>query len=160
MTKITGPTAAEAEDCARSAVAEHASDRGPLMPILHTIQERLGCVPPEVEPVLAELLNLSKADVHGVVSFYHDFRHEPAEHTVLVCRAEACQSMGGQALFEYAEEALGVADGGVTEDGRVRLSEAFCLGNCALGPSAMVDGRIHGRVSPARLDALIGEINS
>ena len=130
------------------------------MPILHTIQERLGCVPPEIEPVLAELLNLSKADVRGVVSFYHDFRRTAAEHTVLVCRAEACQSIGGQELYEYAEQALGLEGGGVTADGNVRLNEVFCLGNCALGPSAMVDGRIHGRVSPARLDALIGELNS
>ncbi len=130
------------------------------MPILHTIQERLGCVPPEVEPLLAELLNLSIADVHGVVSFYHDFRRTPAEHTVLVCRAEACQSLGGQELYEYAGQALGLEGDGVTDDGRVRLNEAFCLGNCALGPSAMVDGRLHGRVSNARLDALMGEIRS
>lgn len=161
MTSVTPPaTTAAAEQCARSAFADHAGDRGPLMPILHTIQERLGCVPPEVEPVLADLLNLSIADVHGVVTFYHDFRRTAAEHTVLVCRAEACQSVGGQELFEYAETTLGVADGGVTADGQVRLSEAFCLGNCALGPSAMVDGRVHGRVSPARLDALLGEIRS
>lgn len=159
MTNLTPSATAEVEECARSAVAEHAGDRGPLMPILHTIQERLGCVPPEVEPLLAELLNLSKADVRGVVSFYHDFRRKAAEHTVRVCRAEACQSIGGQELYEYAEQSLGLPGGGVSEDGKVRLNEVFCLGNCALGPSAMVDGRIHGRVSPARLDALMGEIS-
>ncbi len=149
-----------AEECARAAFAEHAGDRGPLMPIFHTIQERLGYVPPEVEPVLADLLNISIAEVHGVRTFYHDFRHSPAAHTVLVCRAEACQSLGGQALMAYAEEALGVDKGEVTPDGEIRLEQVFCLGNCALGPSVMVDGRVHGRVSPARFDALVGEVRS
>ncbi len=151
---------AAAEECARAAFAEHRDDRGPLMPILHTIQERLGCVPAEVVPALANLLNISIADVHGVVSFYHDFRSTPAATTVLVCRAEACQSLGGQALADYAQTALGIECGEVTADGQIRLDKAFCLGNCALGPSVMVDEVVHGRVSPARLDALLGEVRT
>lgn len=160
VTSITSMTNANAEECARAAVAAHADDRGALLPILHTIQDRLGCVPPEVEPVVADLLNLSIADVRGVVSFYHDFRRTPADHTVLVCRAEACQSLGGQAVYNHAAEALGLEGDGITDDGKVRLNEVFCLGNCALGPSVAIDGRMHGRVSSGRFDALMGEIRS
>lgn len=128
------------------------------MPILHDVQEELGYVDPAVVPVLADALNLSVAEVHGVVTFYRDFRKAPPGRTrVRVCRAEACQSVGAEALAAHARQSLGVGFGETTPDDAVSLDEVFCLGNCALGPSVQVGGRLHGRVSPARFDALLGE---
>jgi formate dehydrogenase subunit gamma len=157
MTSLT-PSTRTAEECARAAAEAHRADRGPLLPILHAIQRELGHVPQSVEPVLADALNLSIAEVHGVVTFYRDFRRTPAAHTVRVCRAEACQSVGAEALAAHAERALGVPTGETTADGTVRLDEVFCLGNCALGPAVQVDGRLHGRVTPGRLDALLASV--
>ncbi|RTL68745.1 MAG: formate dehydrogenase subunit gamma [Pseudonocardiaceae bacterium] len=140
------------------AVEAHRGSRGALLPILHAVQEELGHVPPSVVPVLADRLNLSTAEVHGVVTFYRDFRTTPPGRvTVRVCRAEACQAVGGEALMEHAAASLGVVRGGTTADGAVTLDEVFCLGNCALGPAVQVGDRLHGRVTPARLDALIGQ---
>jgi formate dehydrogenase subunit gamma len=107
-------------------------------------------------PALAEVLNLSRAEVHGVVTFYHDFRAKPAgRHVLKLCRAEACQSMGGEALVRRAEDRLGIACGGTSADGRVTLEPTYCLGLCATAPSAMIDGRIVGRMTADRLDALL-----
>lgn len=131
---------------------------GPLMPILHDLQETFGCVPIEAEPLIAEKLNITRAEVHGVVTFYHDFRREPAgAHVLRLCRAEACQSAGGEALAARAEAALGVAPGETTPDGMVSLEAVYCLGLCALAPSAMIDGRLVGRLDEKRLDALVNE---
>jgi formate dehydrogenase subunit gamma len=128
------------------------------MPILHDVQDELGHIDPAVVPVLADALNLSIAEVHGVVTFYRDFRSAPPGRTrVRVCRAEACQSLGAEALAAHARQRVGVGFGDTTPDGAVSLDEVFCLGNCALGPSVQVDDRLHGRVSPARFDALLGE---
>ncbi|MDG4786504.1 formate dehydrogenase subunit gamma [Micromonospora sp. WMMD1102] len=143
-------------DRVRAMVAAHRGDRGALLPILHRIQAEFGYVDPGVVPVLANELNISRADVHGVVTFYTDFRAEPAGRTVLrLCRAEACQSVGAERLVEYAERTLGVKVGQTTPDGSVTLEQVFCLGNCALGPAGQIDERVHGRLTPARLDALL-----
>ncbi|MEU4420521.1 formate dehydrogenase subunit gamma [Actinoplanes sp. NPDC024001] len=142
----------------RALVAAHRGDRGALLPILHRIQAEFGYVDADVVPVLAAELNISRADVHGVVTFYTDFRSEPAGATVLrLCRAEACQSVGAERLVAHAEQVLGIKVGQTTPDGAVTLEQVFCLGNCALGPAGQVNDRVRGRLSPARLDALLTE---
>lgn len=133
----------------REIVARHAGWRGALLPILHAVQEEMGYVDPAVVPLIADELNLSVAEVHGVVSFYRDFRSEPpAPVQVRICRAEACQAVGGEALADHAER--------LRRPGAVDVDDVFCLGNCALGPSAMVNDRLLGRVTPQRLDAILG----
>ncbi|MFJ5219629.1 formate dehydrogenase subunit gamma [Streptomyces sp. NPDC088354] len=150
-----GGTAASVEQVVRTVAADHREHRGPLLPILHAVQAELGCVPQEAVAVLADELNLSRADVHGVVTFYHDFRREPAGRTtVRICRAEACQALGAEDLMDYAREA-GLQPGGTTADGSVTVEQVFCLGNCALGPSAEMNGRLYGRVDTARLGAIL-----
>ncbi|MDP9844823.1 formate dehydrogenase subunit gamma [Streptosporangium lutulentum] len=140
----------------RAIVAEHRGKRGALLPILHAIMEDLGCVDPAVVPVLADELNMSRADVHGVITFYHDFRQTPpGRRTVRICRAEACQAVGAAKLVDRAQARLGVAFGETTADGAVTLEQVFCLGNCAIGPSVQVDDRLYGRVSPEKLDRLL-----
>ena len=129
---------------------------GGLLPILHDIQEHVGYVPPEAVPRIAEGLNLSRAEVHGVISFYHDFRSEPAgRHVVHVCRAESCQSLGAEALLAGACERLGVEVHGTTADGSVTLEPIYCLGNCALSPAIMVDRQVYGRMSADRLNKVL-----
>jgi formate dehydrogenase subunit gamma len=129
-----------------------------MLPILHALQEAFGYVDEKAEPIIAEVLNVTRAEVHGVVTFYHDFRRKPAgAHTLKLCRAEACQSMGGEALATRAEAALGVASGETTSDGKVTLEAVYCLGLCALAPSAMIDRRVVGRLDEKRLDSLIAE---
>jgi formate dehydrogenase subunit gamma len=143
----TMPAAGERSELVRAIAAQHLADRGPLLPVLHDVVEELGHVAREDVEAIAEVLNLSVAEVHGVVSFYHDFRTAPrAAHTVALCRGEACQSVGAEALYADAR-ARSLGEG-------VEVSEVFCLGNCALGPSGTVDGRLHGRLSSERLDAL------
>jgi formate dehydrogenase subunit gamma len=142
----------------RDIVAAHQGQRGALLPILHAVQEALGCVPPEAIPVLAEELNLSRADVHGVVSFYHDFRSTPAGRTtVRICRGEACQAVGAQRLVNHLQQSRGTALGDTSPDGSVTVEQVFCLGNCALGPAAQVNGRLQGRLDEARLSAILDE---
>jgi formate dehydrogenase subunit gamma len=137
----------------------HLGLEGPLLPILHAVQAEFGHVPDEALPAIAQRLNISRAEVHGVVSFYHDFRTAPAgRHVVKLCRAEACQAMGADALVARAEERLGIAMHETTRDGAVTLEPVFCLGLCACGPAAMIDGRIVGRLDAARLDALLDEV--
>ena len=130
---------------------------GPLLPILHAVMDRFGHVDEQAIPVIAEVLNLSRAEVHGVVSFYHDFRRMPAgRHVVRQCRAEACQAMGGETLAADLERQLGVSFGGTTADGRVTLEAVYCLGNCALSPAALVDGELVGRADAEGILARIG----
>jgi formate dehydrogenase subunit gamma len=137
-------------------VAIHAGTEGGLLPALHDIQQVFGHVPDEAVRLLAQAFNLSRAEVHGVVTFYHDFRREPAgRHVVKLCQAEACQSMGSRDLRAHACERLGVALGETTADGRVTLEAIYCLGLCATAPSAMIDGNVLGRVTAARLDAAL-----
>ena len=129
---------------------------GPLMPILHAVQDRLGFVPHDAIPLIARELNLSIAEVHGVVSFYHYFRQEAGgRHIVHLCRAEACQSVGAKAVEAHAKQTLGIDFHGTTKDGAISLEPVYCLGNCSLGPSVMIDNRLHGRVSPQRFDELM-----
>lgn len=142
-------------------VAEHATLEGPLLPILHAVQAEYGHVPREALPVIADRLALSRAEVHGVVSFYHDFHEHPqGRHVLRICRAEACQSMGGDALAEQAEERLRLSFGETAPDGSVTLEAVYCLGLCACAPAAQIDGRVVGRVTPARLDALLEEVKA
>lgn len=140
-------------------IAAHAHREGPLLPILHDIQHAFGHVPQETLPQVAKALNLSKAEVHGVMSFYHDFREEKAgAHVVKLCRAEACQAVGADRVAAHAQKALGVEWHGTTADGKVTLEPVFCLGLCACGPAAMVDGKLVGRVDEARVDALLAGV--
>ena len=133
---------------------------GALMPILRRIQDELGWVPPDSVPVLAEILNLSRAEVHGVLSFYHDFRHEPpGRFVVKVCRAESCQAMGGVALAEHVRHRLGCEFGATSADGEFTLEPVYCLGNCACSPAVVVNGVLLGRVTPERFDAAVAALN-
>jgi formate dehydrogenase subunit gamma len=147
-------------DAARGAeiIAEHSHLEGATLVILHALQEAFGCVPGPAVPMIASALNLSRAEVHGVFTFYHDFRREPAgRHVLKLCRAEACQAAGGDALAARAETRLGITLGNTTADERVTLEPIYCLGLCATAPSAMLDGRVVGRLNEARIDALIAE---
>ena len=139
-------------------IAEHADQEGATLVILHALQHAFGYVPEAAIPMVAQALNLSRAEVHGVFTFYHDFRHKPAgRHVLKLCRAEACQAAGGDALAARAEARLGVSLGSTTADDRVTLEPIYCLGLCATAPSAMLDGRLIGRLDQKRLDALIME---
>lgn len=140
----------------RRVVAEHQGRPGPLLEVLHAIQAALGFVPADAVPLVAEGLNLSRAEVHGVVTFYHFFRrHRPGRHTISLCQAEACQSMGAQALAAHARAHLGIDFHETTPDGAFTLEPIYCLGNCACSPAAMIDGRLYGRVTAERFDALV-----
>ncbi len=142
----------------RAITESRVNDPGPLLEVLHDIQSQFGYLPETTVPVVAEILNLSRAEVHGVVSFYADFRATPpADIGVEICRGEACQAVGAEALVAHATRRLGIGVGDQTGDGSVGLEQIFCFGNCALGPTASVAGRLHGRVTPERLDALLDE---
>lgn len=142
----------------RRIVTEFKDRPGPVLEVLHAIQAALGHVPEEAVAVVADVLNLSRADVHGVVTFYHHFRSAPAgKHLVQVCRAESCQAVGGDALAEHAQARLGVDFHERTADGKFSLEPVYCLGNCACSPAVMIDGQLHGRVTPERFDALLAE---
>jgi len=129
---------------------------GALMPLLRRIQDRLGWVPRDAVPLIANILNLSRAEVHGVVSFYHDFRHAPPGRKVVrVCRAESCQAMGGVALAEYIKRRLGIDFGETSADGEFTLEAVYCLGNCACSPAVVVGTDLLGRMTPSRFDSAI-----
>lgn len=129
-----------------------------LLPALLEIQRRVGHVPPACVPLVAQHFNLSRADVHGVTSFYHDLREEPARHCVQICQAEACQAVGCRALAKHAEARLGIAMGTTASDASVRLEAAYCFGNCACGPTVRIGDEVHGRVTPERLDELLAPL--
>ncbi|MER5442278.1 NAD(P)H-dependent oxidoreductase subunit E [Streptomyces sp. NPDC002790] len=151
----TSGTDVSVESVVRRAAVAHRGERGALLPVLHAVQAELGCVPQEAIPVLADEFNLSRADVHGVVTFYHDFRREPAGRSaVRICRAEACQALGADRLLSHVRES-GLTLGDTSADGGVTVEQVFCLGNCALGPSVEANGGLHGRVTPARLGAIL-----
>ena len=131
---------------------------GPLLPVLHSIQDRFGHIPSESVAVVAGVLNLSRAEVHGVISFYHDFRQQPGGRQVVsICRAEACQAVGGAALAEHARHSLGIDFEETSTDRAVSLRSVYCLGLCACGPALRIDDQLHGRVSCATFDALMSE---
>ena len=140
----------------RRIVADLKERPGPLLEVLHAIQAALGHVPDGVVPLVAEELNLSRAEVHGVVTFYHYFRRTPpGARTVSLCQAEACQSMGAESLAAHVRRRLGIDFHQTSADGRFSLEPIYCLGNCACSPAVMIDGQLHGRVTPERFDALI-----
>jgi formate dehydrogenase subunit gamma len=139
-------------------IASEAGREGAMLPILHALQAEFGYVDRAAEPMIAEALNLTRAEVHGVVTFYHDFRREPAgRHVLKLCAAEACQAAGGDALAARAEQRLGTPLGTTAPGGSVTLEAVYCLGLCATAPSAMLDGRVIGRLDAARLDVLLAE---
>ncbi|MGR2738462.1 formate dehydrogenase subunit gamma [Billgrantia sp. Q4P2] len=134
---------------------------GALLPILHAIQDRCGYVPREAVPIIAESLQLTRAEVHGVISFYHHFRSvPPGRHVLQICRAEACQARGARMLESYARETLGIDYHQTTADREITLEPVYCLGNCACGPSVRIGDRIHGRVTPEKLDLLVDEMTT
>ena len=137
-------------------IAELKDQAGPILPVLHGVQNALGYVPPEAVALVAEGLNVSRADVHGVVTFYHYFRHEPpGRHTIHICRAESCQAMNGAALESHAKAKLGVDFHQTTGSGAFTLEPVYCLGNCACSPAVMVDGEVYGRVTAERFDEIV-----
>jgi formate dehydrogenase subunit gamma len=148
-----------AAEAIADSIRQHREVPGGLLPLLHAIQSRLGFVPSDSVPAIAKALHLSRAEVHGVISFYHDFRSEPAgSHVLQICRAEACQAVGARALEAHAKSSLGVEFGGTTADGAITLEAVYCLGNCACSPSVRLDDQIHARVDATRLDELLAEL--
>ncbi len=142
-------------DRAHGVIAGFTGVPGACLPVLHALQAVFGCIPPEAEPLVAAALNLSRAEVHGIVTFYHDFRRSvPGRHVLLVCRAEACQATGGDAAGAHVRAALAV-DWHGTSAGGVTLEPVFCLGLCATGPAALLDGQPVGRLNPARIDRML-----
>ena len=136
-----------------------AGQRGALLPILHALQDELGHIDDAVVPHVALALNISRADVHGVVTFYHDFRRKPAgRHVVKLCRAESCQARGGAEIERAATNRLGLAMGQTSDDGRVTLEAVYCLGLCAIGPNALVNGVPVSRIDAARLDRVLATL--
>jgi formate dehydrogenase subunit gamma len=134
----------------------YAQQPGPLLLVLHAVQEEFGYVPDEVVPLIADGLNLSRAEVHGVLSFYHHFRRAPrGKHVVHICRAESCQAMNAEGLAAHAQRRLQIGFHETTADGRFTLEPVYCLGNCACSPAIMIDDELHGRVSAERFDDLI-----
>jgi len=149
-------SSATTEAVVSAAVRKYAQVPGGLMPLLHEIQAGLGCIPKESVGEIARGMGLSRAEVHGVISFYHDFREQPRGRTTIqLCRAEACQAVGSRQLEAYAKQRLGVDYGGTTADGRYSLDRVYCLGNCACGPSVRVGDDVFARVDAARFDQLL-----
>ena len=145
---------------AREIIRRHSAREGALLPILHDIQAAFGCVPAEAVPLIAEALNLTRAEVHGVVSFYHDFRDKPAgRHVLKLCRAEACQSMNSEALAQKVLDRFDLDWGGTTPDGRVTVEAIYCLGLCASAPSALLDGEPMARLSPQSIDEIARQVD-
>lgn len=139
-------------------IAKYQKMPGALLPLLHAIQDDLGYVPESSYPFIAKALSLSVAEVHGVVTFYHHFRtHKPGKHVLQICRAESCQAMGSEALEVHAKKCLNIDYHQTTSDQAISLEPVYCMGNCALSPTVVVDDEIYGRVSSADLDALIAE---
>lgn len=143
---------------AAAIIAAEAGREGAALPILHALQAEFGFVPREAIPMIAAALNITRAEMHGIVTFYHDFRdHPPGRHVLRLCRAEACQAMGGDALSAYARDCLGVDWHETTSDGAVTLEPVFCLGLCAIGPAGMLDGKPLGRLDQASVDAALAD---
>ncbi len=156
---VEAPPGARA-DRVRALAAAHAAEPGGLLPALHALHDALGHIDDADVPVLAGLFNLSRAEVHGVVTYYHHFRRQPpGRHVVQLCRAEACQACGGDALAEAAVLRLGCAEGQTRADGAVTLEAVYCLGLCAAAPAIALDGRLHARVTPERLAGLLAGLD-
>ena len=146
------------DSAVQGVLAQLAGEPGALLPILHALQDALGYVPPDSVPAIADALNLSRAEVHGVISYYHHFRSSPpTPHTVQVCRAEACQAMGAEALLAHARQHLGCGLHAESGDGSFTVEPAYCLGLCASSPAITLDGQVHARMTPHKLDALVAQ---
>ena len=140
---------------------QRAGEPGALLPVLHDVQDTLGFIPSTLVPEIAHALNLSRAEVHGVVTYYHHFRdHAPGQHVVQICRAEACKSMGADALMAHAEQRLGCKQHATSADGAFTLEPVYCLGLCASSPAMMLGDELHARMTPQRFDALMAEARS
>jgi formate dehydrogenase subunit gamma len=154
-------SAVSLQEIVESAIASHRGKVGALLPVLHSIQDKLGHVPKQAVPMIAQAMSLSRAEVHGVMSFYHDFRGEPAgKHIIHLCRAEACQAMGSRELEQHVMDRLGIGYGETTADGLVSLEPVYCLGNCACTPSIRVNDDIHARVTAQKFDELIDRLEA
>jgi formate dehydrogenase subunit gamma len=157
LERLSMPAWSEAQG--NDIIRRHAGREGALLPILHDVQAAFGHVPAQAVPFIAEALNLTRAEVHGVVSFYHDFRDKPAgRHVLKLCRAEACQSVNGERLARQFLDRFGVEWGGTTPDGRLTIEATYCLGLCASGPSAMLDGEVIGRLTKDSIDDIAREV--
>ena len=147
-----------AHDTIRRVISGLKLKPGALLTILHGVQDALGYIPPEAVPLIAEQLNISRAEVHGAITFYHYFRQSPpGRHTIYLCRAEACQSMNARGLERHAKASLGVDFHHTTDEGAFSFEPVYCLGNCACSPAVMIDDQLYGRVTPARFDALVSD---
>lgn len=152
---------AAASEQVQAILAELGQLPGALLPVLHAVQEALGCIPPEVVPGIAAGLNLSRAEVHGVITFYPHFRSTPTgQHHIEVCRAESCQAMGANALVAHAQQRLGCSLKATSADGRYTLDPVYCLGLCAQSPAMLVNGQPHARVSPERFDQIVATLEA
>lgn len=155
------PASTEIAARVAAVVGELKGLEGPLLPILHGIQEEFGYVPSEALPVIAEALNISRAEVHGVVTFYHDYRNYPAgRHVLKVCQAEACQSMGSDAVAIRFKQLLGIDFHQTTADGAVTMEPIYCLGLCACAPAAMLDGEVIGRLDADKIEQIVQEVKA
>ncbi len=151
----------EAQQRLAQIISSHIDREGPLLPILHDIQAEWGMIPEDAQPIIAEALRLTRAEVYGVVSFYHDFRDHPAgAHVLRLCRAEACISMGADELADQICNALGISWHETTPDGKLTLEPVFCLGLCACAPSAELDGKLIGRASEAKITRMVQEVRA
>ncbi len=165
MSRSPSPTIAAAAppdsaEKARAVCEAHGNRPDELLEIFHAVQDELGFVPEQTLPVIASALNLSRAEVYGVLSFYHDFRRAPAgRHIVKMCRAEACQAMQTEEVCRHAEQRLGTTFGETSPDGEFTLQAVYCLGNCALSPAMMIDDDLFGRVDNKRFDAIIADLD-
>ncbi len=154
--ELVAPTPTSAEIAALAVCARHGNKPDELLEILHELQEQIGYVPEGTLTAIGKALNISRAEVHGVVTFYHDYRREPAgRHVIKICRAEACQAMGTEKLCDHAERKLGTKLGGTSPDGAYTVEAVYCLGNCALSPAILIGDRLFGKVDAARFDAII-----
>ena len=147
------------EVAALAVCARHGNKPDELLEIFHELQHQLGHIPQATLPVIASALNRSRAEIYGVLTFYHDFKQHPiGRHLIKMCRAEACQAMGTRELCRHAEQSLGVPLGGTTPDGKITIEEVFCLGNCALSPAVMVGERLYGKVDAHKFDAIVASL--
>ena len=145
----------------RSALERHAGEPGALLPVLHDVQDALGYIPADAVPAIAKGLNLSRAEVHGVIKYYHHFRSEPAGRIVVqVCRAESCQAVGADTLMAHAEKVLGCASHHTSANGTYTLEPVYCLGMCALSPAIMVGEQLHARMTPEKFDRVVASLGS
>jgi len=158
MTAVASLSSSDALATVLDVLARHADEPGALLPILHDVQDALGHIPKHLVPEIASAVNLSRAEVHGVITYYHHFRAEPAaRHVVQICRAESCQAMGAETLLAHAQQHLGCAVHGVSKDGAFTLEPVYCLGLCASSPAMMLGDELHARVTPKIFDALVAQ---